>query len=147
MLRIILSMLCLLPFLFPVHANDISEMLIEKPWSKEVPPSSNVTAGFFVIENLSGQDDKLLSASSPVAGKMELHDHTHENGMMKMRQIDSIALPAGERVALRPGSLHLMLFDLKKHSVDGDVIPVTLQFESAADIEIELIVESALYQP
>jgi acyl-CoA synthetase (AMP-forming)/AMP-acid ligase II len=74
----------------------------------------------------SAQDAKLLSAQSPVAGVVEVHEMAMDGGVMKMRAVPSLALPAGKAVELKPGGYHVMLMDLKGQVKDGDTVPVTL---------------------
>jgi copper(I)-binding protein len=77
----------------------------------------------------SAQDAKLVSAQSPVAGVVEVHEMSMDGGVMKMRAIPSLDLPAGKAVELKPGGFHVMLMDLKAQVKDGDTVPVTLVVE------------------
>lgn len=77
----------------------------------------------------SAQDAKLISAQSPVAGVVEVHEMAMDGGVMKMRAVPSLALPAGKAVDLKPGGYHVMLMDLKGQVKDGDTVPVTLVVE------------------
>ncbi|WP_260391757.1 copper chaperone PCu(A)C, partial [Aeromonas enteropelogenes] len=68
-----------------------------------LPPGTPNTAAFMVLKNDANQAVKLVAASSPAAGRAELHTHLHENGVMKMRQVESIEIPAKGEVVLKPG--------------------------------------------
>ena len=68
-----------------------------------LPPGSPNTAAFMVLKNDADKPVKLVAAASPAAGRAELHTHLHENGVMKMRQVESIEIPAKGEVALQPG--------------------------------------------
>ncbi len=69
---------------------------------------------FFNVMNHGDEDDTLLSAESPIAGKTELHAHIHEDGMMKMREVENIDIPANSTRTLKPGSYHIMFFLIYK---------------------------------
>lgn len=92
---------------------------------------SDVTAGYGVITAAS--DDALIAATSPQVGQIELHTHEHDNGVMRMRQVSAIELPAGEAVTLKPGGLHLMLFGVDEALAAGDTVEITLDFRTAPD--------------
>ncbi len=78
-----------------------------------VPPVVKTSAAFLQLHNDAPTEQFVVSASTPIAGAVELHMHLHDNGVMRMRQIPHIHMPPGENVALEPGGLHIMLFDLK----------------------------------
>lgn len=111
-----------------------AEILIEGPWVRETPPGRTVAAGYVQIRNNGERARALLTAKSPEASRVELHTMEHEEGMMRMRQIDRLDVPAGTTVALEPGGLHLMLFDIETAQV-GNHIPVTLTFDDGWEIE------------
>ena len=73
---------------------------------------------------------------------LELHQHVHDNGVMRMRKIDSITLPAKEVIELKPQGLHLMFIRLKKPLAQGERFTVTLHFEKAGDVPVEFIVDA-----
>jgi len=95
---------------------------------KEPIPGRYMSAGFLTLSNSSDQDIAMISASAPWAGLIEIHTHLHENGMMKMRQLDKLVIPAGETVSLQPGGLHLMLFRLQLPLAES--LPMTLCFDN-----------------
>jgi copper(I)-binding protein len=88
-----------------------------------------------------GQGDRLVSASSPVAGAVELHSHVMEGGIAKMRRVEAIVVPGGKSVVLKPSGYHLMLTDLKAPLKEGDLVKITLVFEKAGAIDLEATVE------
>jgi len=76
-----------------------------------------------------GEKEKLLvGVRSDIAENIELHNHTMDNGMMRMRRIAHVHLPSGKMVALTPGGMHMMIFRLKKPLVAGNVVELELQF-------------------
>jgi copper(I)-binding protein len=119
----------------PVIAGDL---VIEGYWVKAMLPGQPVAGGFLSITN-KGSDDKLISASSSKSARMELHEMAMKGEVMEMRQIEGgIAIPAGAKVDLAPGGLHVMFFDVTETFKEGDRIPVTLTFEKAGSVELML---------
>lgn len=110
---------------------------------------SNVTGRFLIpgrpgavflkIENKGGAD-KLLSASSGLSNKVELHTHTMDNGVMKMRPVETIEVPGNAVVELKSGGLHIMMFGVKTLPEKGSKIPLTLTFEKAGEVKIEAMI-------
>lgn len=146
-INIILGSALLLSGLANAHDYKTGELHIDHPWSKHVPPSSAVAAAFFNVMNHGSENDALISAESPIAGKTELHAHIHEDGMMKMREVEKIDIPAKGTQSLKPGGYHVMFFDLKQVPALGERFPLTLHFEKAGSIEIEVAVEEATFKP
>lgn len=98
--------------------------------------------GFLTLTNTGQQPDVLLSASSPAAGQIEIHQSSLAKGVMQMRAVSQgVALPVGQAVTLAPGGLHLMLFQLREPLVEGQSLPLTLHFERAGRISTTLKVE------
>ncbi|PSW19814.1 copper chaperone PCu(A)C [Photobacterium sanctipauli] len=129
------------------HEYKTDSLHIDHPWSKQVPPTSSVAAAFFSVMNHGDNDDVLLGASSPIAEKTELHAHIHENGMMKMREVEQIEIPAHGTQMLKPGGYHIMFFGLNEVPKLGDSFPVTLNFKQAGMVEVDVKVEEATYMP
>ena len=94
-------------------------------------------AAWLTIRN-SGGADQLLGADSPAAERIEIHTHIHEGGVMMMRRVEAIDIPAGGEAALEPGGGHLMLFGLKAGLAPGDSFPLTLLFEEAGQVTVEM---------
>ena len=91
-----------------------------------------------VIENRGDTSDTLMGAVTPVAGYTELHEHVHEGELMKMRRIKEVVIAPGEQVEFSPGGHHVMLFELKEPLVAGNKYPMTLTFERAGEVEVEV---------
>ena len=104
-----------------------AQVTVKDAWVRATVPQQKATGAFMQLQ--SAQDAKLLSAQSPVAGVVEVHEMSMDGGVMKMRAIPSLALPAGKVVELKPGGYHVMLMDLKAQVKDGDTVPVTLVVE------------------
>jgi copper(I)-binding protein len=84
------------------------------------------------------ETDALVAVSTPVAATAELHESSTEGGVMRMRAVPSLRIPAGQTVSLAPGGYHIMLFDLKQPLKAGDTFPVTLTFERAAPVTLNV---------
>ncbi len=113
-----------------------AQMQIEKPWARATAPGAKVAGGYMLIRNR-GAADKLVSASSPSAGKVELHVHINDNGVMKMREVPGYEVPAKGQFELKPGGAHLMFMDLKRPFKEGEKVTVKLKFEKAGEVSAE----------
>lgn len=96
-----------------------------------IMPGAKVGAAYLTVMNDGKEPDRLLTISTPIAGKAELHSVTDDDGVMKMRPVDGIALKPGQAVELKPGGLHIMLMDIQGRLKPGDTFPLTLTFEKA----------------
>ncbi len=136
MLRFLLmslfTLFSLLPLSLVAQAGD--DLEITDAWVREPIPGRMMSAAYLSITNPSDSDRILTSASADWAGLIEIHTHIHEDGVMRMRQLQSLTIPAGETVTLEPGGLHLMLFRLRLPLADA--LDMTLCFE---DDECQLI--------
>ena len=122
------------------HSYKVGDVDIGHPWTFNTPPGAKVGSAFLTLT--SGKtDDKLVRAESPIAGKTEIHTHVNENGVMRMRAISHIEIGAGKSVELKPGGFHIMLFDLKQPIIKGEKFPITLTFEKAGQVQVEVAVE------
>lgn len=107
-------------------------IVVEDPWAATTAPGATVAAGYVTLRNTSSEPAHLVSASSPRAERVELHEMSMEGGMMRMRPVDAIVIPAGGAVTLAPGGLHIMFLDINAPFANGERIPVTLQFVNGA---------------
>ena len=92
---------------FLLTFSAYAQIQIEKPWTRATAPGSKVAGGYMVIRNAGAVGDKLVSASSPVAAKVEFHVHVNDNGVMKMREVPGYDVPAKGTFELKPGGAHL----------------------------------------
>lgn len=121
-----------------------SAIAITAPWSRETAGGQNAGGAFMAIANTGTAADRLIGGSSPVAGRVEIHTMSVDDGVMRMRQLgDGLEVPAGGEVTLKPGGFHVMLMDLKQPLKVGDKVPLTLTFEGAGPFETELEVQPA----
>jgi copper(I)-binding protein len=100
------------------------------PWVRATVPQQKAAGAFMRVQSATAQ--RLVGVSSPVAGRAELHEMAMENNTMRMRQVDSIDLPAGKPVNLASGGYHVMFFDLKRQLKEGETVPVTLVLQDGA---------------
>ena len=107
----------------------LAEVTVKDSWVRGTTPAQKATGAF--MEITSSEAAALLSASSPVAGVVEIHTMKMEDGVMKMRALPKLDLPAGKAVKLAPGGNHVMLMDLRQQMKKGDVVPITLKIEGA----------------
>lgn len=126
------------------EAIKVGDLVITGAFSKGMLPGQPVGGGYLTITNNGEVDDMLVSASSPVAGAVELHEMAMQGQVMKMRKLDAgIAIPAGQTIELKPGGLHMMFMKVKEPFKAGGEVPVTLTFEKAGPIEVKLAVGAA----
>jgi hypothetical protein len=123
------------------HSHEKGDIQVRHPWSRATPPGAKVAVGYMEIRNRGSQPDRLLSASTAVAKRVEMHVTQREGEVMKMRQVQSFEIPARERYALRPGGSHFMLVDLVQPLEKGERFTMKLRFERAGELEIELEVQ------
>ena len=120
----------------------LAEVVVTDATIREILPGRTMTAGYFSISNSGTVDAELISASSPQFGSIELHQHSHKDGMMKMEQVQSVKVAAGEQVHFQPGGLHLMMFDAKTSISKGQQIPLRLTFKDGQSIEVQASVSA-----
>jgi copper(I)-binding protein len=124
------------------HSFSAGKLSISHPWARETAQGQKVGGGFMVIRNAGKKDDRLVSATTPAAAEVQMHTMSMDNGVMRMRQLrDGIAIPAGQTVELKPGSLHIMFMGLKAPFVKGTKVPVTLRFEKAGAVKVAFAIQ------
>lgn len=118
---------------------EAGDLVLEGLFSRATLPRAANGGVYFSITNNGVSDDRLLGASTPVAREIQIHSSTVENDIMRMREVpDGVVVPAGGTVAFEPSGLHLMLLDLNHPLVEGETIPMTLEFEQSEPIEVEV---------
>ena len=128
------------------HGFKIGSLEIAHPWSRQTVPGQAVGGGFMVIRNTGRAADRLVAVASPAAAKVGLHSMSMQGGVMRMRPVTGgLAIPAGGTLDLLPGGYHIMLTGLKAPLALGRMVPVTLRFQRAGTITIQLKVESVGY--
>lgn len=125
------------------HEFSAGTVTVAHPWARATPGGAKVGAAYMEIRAASGGGDRLLSAKVDpgVADRVEVHATTRDGGVMRMRRIETLPVPAGKSVLLGPSGNHLMLVDLKHPLKEGDLLKLTLVFEKAGAIEVDATVE------
>ncbi len=122
------------------HSFKLGEIDIGHPYARPTREGQMVGAGYLKLAN-KGPVDRLVSATSPAAGSVEIHSMSMEGDVMKMRQIDAIEIATGQTVELKPGGYHLMLMGLKAPLKVGEKFPLTLKFEKSGEVVVTVNVE------
>ena len=125
----------------PVKAGDLE---IDGAWARAMLPGQPTGGAYLTVVNKGAAADKLIGASSPAAGKVEVHTMSMKDNVMVMRPVEGgLEIPAGGSVELKQGGEHLMFMAVKEPFKEGASVPVTLEFEKAGKVEVTLPVKSA----
>ena len=125
----------------PAQHYEAGDIHIQSPWARALPPTSPNGAVYLTLTNHGAHPDKLLSASADVAERVEVHSHILEDGMMKMRRVESVILPPHEDVLFAAGAQHIMLMGLKQPLAAGDRFGLLLEFDQAEQTLVEFVVQ------
>lgn len=139
----LLALLILLLAAAPAAAQDykLGALEIGHPWARATPPTAPTGGGYLSVKNTGTEPDRLVSVSSPAAGVVQVHEMKMEGNVMRMREIDGpLEIKPGETVTLAPGGMHLMMMGLKAPLKQGEKVPLSLVFEKAGKIDVELVV-------
>ena len=135
--------LLLLLFGGQAHAQTSGQntILVERPWARATPAGARTGAVYVTLINNGSSSDSLLGAATPVADQVQFHSATEENGVSRMREMRSVDVTPGARVAFSPGGLHIMVVGLKQPLKEGQTFPLTLTFEKAGKIDVMVPIE------
>lgn len=111
---------------------------IREAWAAPTPGGVNVSAGYLIIVNGAGEADRLVAASSARAGRVEVHEMLMTGDVMQMRPAAAVDIAPGAEVALAPGGMHLMFYEIATPFTEGEEVPVTLTFERAGAVDVSL---------
>lgn len=114
-----------------------ADLTVVAPYVRMVPPGTPNSAAFMTIVNDGTSDRRLVKADSPVARAVELHSHTNEQGLMRMRQVSAIEVKAKGRAELKSGGYHVMLIDLRQPLKEGETVPLTLTFDDGSMSKVD----------
>ena len=120
--------------------SSFAQVKIEGAWARPTVQGQQAGGGYLSITSAAA--DRLLGGSTQVAQQFELHTMAMRGDVMEMRQVDAIELPAGKKVELKPGGLHVMFIGLKAPLKVGDKVPVTLKFEKAGELKVDFAVSN-----
>jgi copper(I)-binding protein len=128
----------------PAFAHDytVGSLAIGHPWARATPKGAPVAGGYMTIANKGSEADRLVGGSADFATRVEIHQMTMEQGVMKMRPLkDGLEIKPGASVELKPGSYHLMFISPKQPLVQGQSVKATLKFDKAGPLDVEFTVE------
>lgn len=121
------------------HQRSVLE--IDHAWARATPPAAKTGAAYIEIRNTGPDPDRVLAVTTPVAEKAEVHKTERDGDILRMREIPLLEIPGHDKALLQPGGLHIMLTGLREPLKVGSEFPLTLRFEKAGPIEIEVRVE------
>lgn len=125
------------------HEYKLGALEIIHPWARASIGKARSGAAYLAIANNGTTPDRLIGVQTPAAKKAHLHESVMENGVMKMRPVEGIDIAPGDAAVLEPGGFHIMLMGLKAPLVEGTRFPMTLVFEKAGRIAVEVAVQKA----
>jgi len=129
----------------PAHALDykLGSLEIGNPWTRATPPTAPSGGGFLTVINKGTTADRLIAVRSPASSKAEIHEMKMDGNVMRMRELEKgIEIPPGATVELKPGGFHIMFMELKAPFAKDAKVPLTLVFEKAGSIDVELAVQA-----
>ena len=122
--------------------NIFKTLVIQNVWIKDNPFNHQMTAGYLTIHNTSNSDTKLMEVSSSIAKRIEIHQMSMDNDIMKMRPLkDGLIIPANDITYLKPGDFHLMFFGLKKQMTPMETHLINLTFQNLGTIAVNALVK------
>lgn len=125
------------------HDYKQGDLHLIHPWSRETPQGAKVAAGYLKIVNSGSEADRLVAVSGEIAGRSEIHEMAVDGkGVMTMRPVDGVEIPAGGEVELKPGGYHIMFLELKDAKKKGERFAGSLTFEKAGTVEVEFAVDA-----
>ncbi|MDB5616749.1 DUF1775 domain-containing protein [Tardiphaga sp.] len=119
-----------------VHAGNL---MITAPWTRATPPGAKLAGGYLTVMNMGKESDRLTGGSFGAGGRIEVHEMSMTDGVMKMREVGGgLEIKPGATVKLEPGGYHLMLLNLAAPLKQGDKVKAQLTFEKAGRVDVEL---------
>lgn len=142
MRKILIGFALILSSQITVYAQD-TDIVISGEWARPVLVAGRPGGAYMNIQNNGTDADKLVRASASIASRVEIHEHTMTDGVMRMAEVEGgLEIPAGENVELKPGGFHIMMFDTDNTYGVGDKVDLTLTFEKAGTIEKTLEIKA-----
>jgi copper(I)-binding protein len=122
------------------------QVTIENPWARATAPNAKLGAGYLTVTN-AGAADRIVGASSAAAARVELHVNIKDGDVLRMREVKELKVPAKGRLELKPSGSHLMFVDIRQPFRQGEKVPLTLRFEKAGEVKVELPVTRSAPAP
>ncbi len=125
------------------HDYKLGSLEISHPWTRATPATAPSAGGFLTVTNRGTTPDRLMAVRSPVSDKVEVHEMKMDGNVMKMREVEKgLEIAPGATVMLKPGGYHIMFMGLKAPIAKDTLVPVTLVFEKAGSIDIQMKAEA-----
>lgn len=121
-------------------AAALAQVTVQDAWVRGTVPGQTASGAFMTLQSADGA--KVVGVSTPVAGTAEIHEMKMEGNVMRMRAVQSLDLPKGQSVQLKPGGYHVMLMDLKQPLAKDATVPITLKVQLADKRIVEQKVEA-----
>ena len=132
---------CLLATPAPAQEYKLGSLEIEHPWSRATAKGAKIGAGYLTIKNTGSAPDRLVGGSFADAAKVEVHEMSMDQGVMKMRPLSGgVEIKPGETVEFKPDGYHLMFVGLKQPLKQGERVDGTLQFEHAGSVQVQYVI-------
>ncbi len=123
------------------QTSAASMVVVQQPWARATPGGAKTGAAYMTLINNGASADRLLSATTPLADQVQFHKETEDNGVSRMREVRNIEVEPGAKIVFKPGEMHMMLVGLKQPLIEGQALPLTLQFERAGNIDVTMPIE------
>lgn len=117
---------------------QVGEVVVHDAWARATIGPVKNSAAYMTIEAIGDEPDRLVAVDSPLAAKAELHTHLMQDDIARMRPLEAIEIAPGTPTVLEPGGLHVMLVGLSEPLAEGDALPLTLTFENAGSVALEV---------
>jgi copper(I)-binding protein len=117
---------------------QVGEVTIHEAWARASVGNAPNSAAYMMLETEGAEPDRLVASSTPVAERAELHHHSMEGGVAKMRAVEAVEIAPGAPTVLEPGGLHIMLIGLRQKLAPGQTIALTLVFEQAGEVTVDV---------
>ena len=125
------------------HGKHVMKAVkVENAWARATPGKAKNGGAYLTVVNGGQSSDRLVAAKGDLAKRVEIHTHLMDNGVMHMRRVKGIDLPAGAKIIMKPGGYHVMFIGLHRPLIKGESFPVTLVFEKAGEIQVMVKVGS-----
>jgi len=122
-------------------ASENSAIVADNGYARESIPGTTISSAYMMLKNVSSKNLRIIAASSSVSDRIEIHEHTMENGLMKMRQRDGVEILANDSTIFQPSGFHLMIFDLKQPLKAKENIMITLHFDNQSSLDVNYLVK------
>jgi copper(I)-binding protein len=128
-------------FAYVSLASENAKLLVENGYARESIPGTSISSAYMTIRNLSAKNIRLIAAASVVSDRIEIHQHTMADGLMRMRQRDYVEILSQNSTVFQPAGFHLMIFDLKQPLKAKENIIITLYFDDQSSIDVNYTVQ------